>query len=168
MKVRVLQGTAPGPRPTPRQDAYDQFRLERQGNRLSPRTLASYDYHVERLFDWLRAEQQASTRCPTAFRVESAFGSMRTPAVTPSPPRRARCGGTSSAYARRWGHADYNDVRRTSSPLDGLGEGHDHPRAKDGHQQAHSVAAAQEDAARPLRDVVERQRAQAHGRVGHG
>lgn len=32
MKVRVLQGTAPGRRRTPLEDAYDQFRLERQGN----------------------------------------------------------------------------------------------------------------------------------------
>src|SRR5262245_10469043 len=36
MKVRVLPGTAPGRRRTPLEDAYDQFRLERQGNRLSP------------------------------------------------------------------------------------------------------------------------------------
>ena len=50
MKVRVLQGTARGRRLTPLEDAYDQFRLERQGNRLSPRTLASYDYHLEGFF----------------------------------------------------------------------------------------------------------------------
>ena len=55
MKVRVLQGTAPGRRRTPLEDAYDQFRLERQGNRLSPRTLASYDYHVDGFFGWLHA-----------------------------------------------------------------------------------------------------------------
>lgn len=56
MKVRVLQGAAPGRRRTPLEDAYDQFRLERQGNRLSPRTLASYDYHVDGFFGWLRDE----------------------------------------------------------------------------------------------------------------
>src|SRR5207237_8766022 len=40
----------------PIEDAYDQFRLERQGNRLSPRTLATYDYHLDGFFGWLRAE----------------------------------------------------------------------------------------------------------------
>jgi site-specific recombinase XerD len=55
MKMRVLQRTAPGRRRTPLEDAYDQFRLERQGNRLSPRTLASYDYHVDGFFGWLRS-----------------------------------------------------------------------------------------------------------------
>lgn len=56
MKVRVLQGTASRRRRTPLEDAYDQFRLERQGNRLSPRTLASYDYHVDGFFGWLGSE----------------------------------------------------------------------------------------------------------------
>ena len=37
MEVRVLQGTAPGRRRTPLEDAYDQFRLERQVNRGEPR-----------------------------------------------------------------------------------------------------------------------------------
>jgi integrase len=56
MSIRMIQGTAAGRRRTPLEDAYDQFRLERQGNRLSARTLASYDYHVDRFFAWLRAE----------------------------------------------------------------------------------------------------------------
>ncbi len=56
MKMRVLAGTAAGRRRTPLEDAYDQFRLERQGNRLSPQTLASYDYHIEGFFAWLRSE----------------------------------------------------------------------------------------------------------------
>src|SRR5438128_1516074 len=43
-------------RRTPTEDAYDQFRLERQGNRLSPRTLGAYDYHLDGFFGWLHAE----------------------------------------------------------------------------------------------------------------
>jgi hypothetical protein len=50
----VIQGTAAGRRRSPLEDAYDQFRLERQGNRLSPRPLGSYDYHMDRFFGWLR------------------------------------------------------------------------------------------------------------------
>jgi hypothetical protein len=52
--MKILQGSAPRRR-TPIEDAYDQFRLERQGNRLSPRTLGAYDYHLDGFFSWLRA-----------------------------------------------------------------------------------------------------------------
>jgi integrase len=54
--MKILQGSAPRRRRTPIEDAYDQFRLERQGNRLSPRTLASYDYHLDGFFGWLHAQ----------------------------------------------------------------------------------------------------------------
>jgi hypothetical protein len=52
----MKQGSAATRRRTPIEDAYDQFRLERQGNRLSPRTLASYGYHLDGFFTWLRRE----------------------------------------------------------------------------------------------------------------
>jgi len=44
----MKQGSTATRRRTPIEDAYDQFRLERQGNRLSPRTLAP-DARVLRL-----------------------------------------------------------------------------------------------------------------------
>jgi site-specific recombinase XerD len=54
--MRLIEGSTASRRRTPIEDAYDQFRLERQGNRLSPRTLESYDYHLDGFFAWLRRE----------------------------------------------------------------------------------------------------------------
>jgi hypothetical protein len=65
MKVRVLQGMATRRRRTPLEDAYDQFRPE-QGNRLSQRTLASYDYRVDGFFSWLRSEHPQVRQSPVA------------------------------------------------------------------------------------------------------
>ena len=61
--MRVLEGTA-GRRPTALEDAYQVFRLERQGNLVAPRTLEFYDRRVGELISWLRNEE------PTGERVE--------------------------------------------------------------------------------------------------
>ncbi len=55
--IRVIQGTRQGRRKTPLEDAYGQFRLERQGNGVSPATLKAYDYHLEGFFAWLARER---------------------------------------------------------------------------------------------------------------
>jgi integrase len=52
----MKQGSTATRRRNPIEDAYDQFRLERQGNRLSPRTLDNYGYHLDGFFGWLRRE----------------------------------------------------------------------------------------------------------------
>ena len=61
--MRVLEGTAVR-RATALDDAYQVFRLERQGNLVAARTLEFYDRRVGELIDWLRSE------APTVERVE--------------------------------------------------------------------------------------------------
>jgi hypothetical protein len=61
--MRVLEGIA-GRRPTALEEAYQVFRLERQGNLVAPRTLEFYDRRVGELIAWLRSE------APTVERVE--------------------------------------------------------------------------------------------------
>ncbi len=61
--IGVIHGTRQGRRKTPLEDAYDQFRLERQGNGVSPATLKAYDYHLEGLFAWL-ARERPQVRMP--------------------------------------------------------------------------------------------------------
>lgn len=61
--MRVLEATA-GRRPTALDEAYQVFRLERQGNLVAPRTLEFYDRRVGELIAWLRSE------APTVERVE--------------------------------------------------------------------------------------------------
>ena len=51
--MRVLDSAALQ-RPSPLEEAYQVFRLERQGNLLAPRTLEFYDRRVGELIDWLR------------------------------------------------------------------------------------------------------------------
>ena len=53
--MRVLEGIA-GRRPTALEEAYQVFRLERQGNLVAPRTLEFYDRRVGELIAWLRSE----------------------------------------------------------------------------------------------------------------
>lgn len=61
--MRVLEGIA-GRRPTALEEAYQVFRLERQGNLVAPRTLEFYDRRIGELIAWLRSE------APTVERVE--------------------------------------------------------------------------------------------------
>ena len=77
--MRVIHGGEQGPRRTALEDAYDHFRLERQGNRVSPKTLKAYDYHLGLFFAWLHRERPAIRRFPDlavddlrAFRAEQA------------------------------------------------------------------------------------------------
>lgn len=53
--MRVLDGTANNSR-TQLQDAYELFRLERQGNLVTKRTLEFYDLRIGEFFAWLRRE----------------------------------------------------------------------------------------------------------------
>src|SRR5438105_12929071 len=50
--MKVLDGTAVRS-PTQLQDAYELFRLERQGNLVTPRTLEFYDLRIGEFFAWL-------------------------------------------------------------------------------------------------------------------
>ncbi|TMB88197.1 MAG: hypothetical protein E6J45_11630 [Chloroflexi bacterium] len=50
--MRVLDGTAVRS-PSQLQDAYELFRLERQGNLVTPRTLEFYDLRIGEFFAWL-------------------------------------------------------------------------------------------------------------------
>jgi hypothetical protein len=52
----MKQGSTATSRRTPIEDGGDPFRLERQGNRLSPPTLESNDYDIDDFFAWLRRE----------------------------------------------------------------------------------------------------------------
>lgn len=61
--MRVLEGIA-GRRLTALEEAYQVFRLERQGNLVAPRTLEFYDRRVGELIAWLHSE------APTVERVE--------------------------------------------------------------------------------------------------
>lgn len=61
--MRVLEGIA-GRRPTALEEAYQVFRLERQGSLVAPRTLEFYDRRVGELIAWLHSE------APTVERVE--------------------------------------------------------------------------------------------------
>lgn len=54
--MKVIQGSGEVRRKSQLENAYEQFRLERQGNRVSKATLTSYDYHVEGFFSWLGRE----------------------------------------------------------------------------------------------------------------
>ena len=58
----------------PPHNAYDHFRLERQGNRVSPKTLLTYDYHLGRFFDWLRRERPDIRRVEVGA-LPAGFGS---------------------------------------------------------------------------------------------
>ena len=59
--MRVLEGTT-GRRPTALEEAYQVFRLERQGNLVAPRTLEFYDRRVGELIAWLHSEAPAVER----------------------------------------------------------------------------------------------------------
>ncbi len=61
--MRVLEGIA-SRRPTALEEAYQVFRLERQGNFVAPRTLEFYDRRVGELIAWLHSE------APTVERAE--------------------------------------------------------------------------------------------------
>jgi hypothetical protein len=87
--MRVIHGGAQGPRRTALEDAYDHFRLERQGNRVSPKTLLAYDYHLGPFFDWLRRELgrplvgsqhpgKGQSRRPRQFLADRKAGIVRT------------------------------------------------------------------------------------------
>src|SRR5437588_1808502 len=104
MSVRVIQGTAAGRRRTPLEDAYDQFRLERQGNRLSPRTLAAYDYHAfsRRIVGW---------RVSTSLRAELALDALE---MASWPPPSGWIGGTSVGFT-----APSTTCRRPSTSVGG-------------------------------------------------
>jgi integrase len=54
--MRVIQGTATDRRPTPLEEAYAHFRLDRQGLPVSPRTLGFYDDKIGGFLAWLRRE----------------------------------------------------------------------------------------------------------------
>jgi len=53
--MRVIQGTAGRPR-SPLRSAYEHFRLERQGDLVSPKTLDFYHYMLEPFLGWLENE----------------------------------------------------------------------------------------------------------------
>jgi hypothetical protein len=61
--MRVLEGTALR-RATALEEAYQVFRLERQGNLVAARTLEFYDWRVGEFIGWLRRE------APTVERVD--------------------------------------------------------------------------------------------------
>ena len=54
--MRVIHGTAPRPR-SALQAAYDEFRLNQQGELVSPRTLEYYDDRIGQFLDWLAQER---------------------------------------------------------------------------------------------------------------
>ena len=54
--MRVIHGTAPRPR-SALQAACDEFRLDRQGELVSPRTLEYYDDRIGQFLDWLAQER---------------------------------------------------------------------------------------------------------------
>jgi site-specific recombinase XerD len=53
--MRVLDGAAMHS-PTPIDEAYELFRLERQGNLVTPRTLEFYDLRIGEFIAWLRGD----------------------------------------------------------------------------------------------------------------
>jgi site-specific recombinase XerD len=52
--VKVIQGALNERRPTPIEEAYAHFRLDRQGMPVSPGTLRLYEHTVGRFLRWLR------------------------------------------------------------------------------------------------------------------
>src|SRR2546421_9173498 len=62
--MRVLQGTAARGRQTAIEAAYDHFRVDRQGNLVSGKTLDHYHYHylVGPFFTWLRDQRPGLER----------------------------------------------------------------------------------------------------------
>lgn len=77
--MRVIEGSPQVRRRTPLQDAYEHFRLERQGNRASHHTLNAYDFHVGGLLKWLAVEypdvrrvEDVSVGVLRAYRAEQA------------------------------------------------------------------------------------------------
>jgi hypothetical protein len=58
--MRVIQGTATDRRPSPLEEAYSHFRLDRQGLPVSPRTLGFYDDKIGGFLAWLRKEHTGS------------------------------------------------------------------------------------------------------------
>lgn len=54
--MRVINGSAPRPRSALRA-AYEEFRLDRQGELVSPRTLEYYDDRIGQFLDWLAEER---------------------------------------------------------------------------------------------------------------
>lgn len=54
--MRVINGSAPRPRSALRA-AYEESRLDRQGELVSPRTLEYYDDRIGQFLDWLAEER---------------------------------------------------------------------------------------------------------------
>jgi hypothetical protein len=55
--MKVIHGTRTERRPSPLEDTYLHFRLDRQGLPVSPRTLGFYDEKVGAFLAWLAQEQ---------------------------------------------------------------------------------------------------------------
>ena len=64
--MKVIHATAMDRRPSPLQDAYMHFRLDRQGLPVSPRTLGFYDEKIGAFLAWLG--QEHPSRLPLAAR----------------------------------------------------------------------------------------------------
>jgi hypothetical protein len=56
--LRVITGLAAAPPHSALEAAYQHFRLERQGNRVSASTLEHYDWLVRPFLRWLAAEHR--------------------------------------------------------------------------------------------------------------
>ncbi len=56
-RMRVITGAAEARVRSGVEAAYDHFRLERQGDLASPRTLEHYDYMFGQFLRWLEAER---------------------------------------------------------------------------------------------------------------
>ena len=118
--MRVLEGIA-GRRPTALEEAYQVFRLERQGNLVAPRTLEFYDRRVGELIAWLRSE------APTVERVEDvgvnhlrAFRAFMTerrrPDGQPLAGRDSACVASRDSHVPRLGGARRLRRRRADAP----------------------------------------------------
>ena len=60
--MKVIQGAVAETRPSPLEDAYAHFRLDRQALPVSPRTLQFYDEKIGPFLGWLRLEHAAIRR----------------------------------------------------------------------------------------------------------
>lgn len=79
--MRIIHGTTTQRRPSPLEEVYAHFRLDRQGMPVAPRTLGFFDEKVGAFLAWLRREHSEVVRLEDLevttvrqYRVEMAAG----------------------------------------------------------------------------------------------
>ena len=113
--MRVIDGSAPRPRSALRA-AYEEFRLDRQGELVSPRTLEYYDDRIGQFLDWLAHERPEVRRVGdldvgTVREYRAFLSGRRTRSGQPLRPKTIAESHTALMTFLKWARAEGYDVQ---------------------------------------------------------